>query len=86
MTNLETKCAWDAHSEYFEYYAFECPENWLELCKGYFTHEHGKEECNKIDWKYIKEQLRVDIEWCLNEQGIEIPAADPAYRAFFELD
>ena len=41
-----------------------------ELCKGYFTHEHGKEECDKLDWKYIKEQLRVDIEWCLNEQGL----------------
>ena len=37
MVNLETKCAWDAHQEYFEYYAFECPEDWLELSKEYFT-------------------------------------------------
>jgi len=34
MVNLETKCAWDAHQEYFEYYAFECPEDWLELSKN----------------------------------------------------
>ena len=45
--NIETKTAWDCHSEYFEYYAFECPENWLDLSKEYFTQEHGAEEIGR---------------------------------------
>lgn len=57
MTNLETKCAWDAYSEYFEYYAAECEDSWLMLSKIIFTEDHGAEECAKIDWKYIEKKL-----------------------------
>jgi len=81
--NLETRCAWQAHDEYFEYYAFECPENWLELSKQYFTEEHGAEECAKIDWSWIKSQLKTTVDFYLQkEHGEEIPSADP-YRAAF---
>ena len=84
--NIETRTAWDCHSEYFEYYAFECPESWLELSKEYFTHEHGPEECAKIDWKFIKEQLTTTLEYCLNEQGLDIKSADPYRAAFYRED
>jgi carbonic anhydrase len=86
MSNFETKLAWDCHAEYFEYYAFECPESWLELSKEYFTQEHGKEECSKIDWDYIKSQLKTSIDWFLADSGEEIYAADPAYRSFYNLE
>lgn len=85
--NLETRCAWAAHDEYFEYYAFECPENWLELSKRYFTEEHGAEECAKIDWTWIKSQLKTTLDYYLKiEHGEEIPPADPYYRAFYGYD
>lgn len=85
MVNLETKCAWDAHQEYFEYYAFECPEDWLELSKEYFTHEHGEDECSLIDWDYIKKQLKTSIDFALeNDRQDLIPSADPYRAAFYD--
>ena len=85
--NLETKCAWDAHQEYFEYYAFECPENWLSLSKDYFTEHHGAEECAKIDWDYIKARLRITIDYALlNDREDLIPSADPYRAAFYRED
>ena len=85
--NLETRCAWAAHDEYFEYYAFECPDQWLELSKEYFTQEHGADECAKIDWDWIKEQLKGTLHYYLKfEYGDEIPPADPYYRAFYGYD
>lgn len=84
--NLETRCAWAAHDEYFEYYAFECPDQWLELSKEYFTQEHGAEECAKIDWTWIKSQLKTTLDYYLEQEGVEIPPADPFYRAFYGYD
>jgi len=57
MVNLETKLAWHCHREYFEYYAIECPDNYLELCKEYFTEQHGSDECSKIDWRFFSDKL-----------------------------
>ncbi len=86
MPNMETKLAWQCHSEYFEYYAYECPEDWLSLSKEYFTQEHGASECAKIDWDYIKSQLKTSLDLFFVEQGEEIPPADPAYRTFYGYD
>jgi hypothetical protein len=86
MTNMETKLAWDCHAEYFEYFALEYPEGWLELSKEYFTHEHGADECALIDWEYIRVKLCAPVAAFLEEEGNEIYAADPAYRAFYNLD
>ena len=85
MINLETRCAWDAHSEYFEYYAYECPNDWLSLSKEYFTQEHGADECAKIDWSWIKGQLRTTLDLD-DDEGDEIYPADPYYRAFYEIE
>ena len=85
MINLETRCAWDAHSEYFEYYAYECPNDWLALSKEYFTQEHGADECAKIDWSWIKGQLRTTLDLD-DDEGDEIYPADPYYRAFYEIE
>ena len=84
--NAETKAAWQCHDEYFEYYAFECPDSWLELSKGFFTHEQGAEECAKIDWTWIKSQLKTTLDFYLEQEGEEIPPADPYYRAFYKYD
>lgn len=84
--NIETRTAWQCHDEYFEYYAFECPDSWLELSKAYFTHEHGAEECAKIDWTWIKAQLKTTLDFYLEQEGEEIPPADPYYRAFYGYD
>ena len=84
--NAETKAAWQCHDEYFEYYAFECPDQWLELSKEYFTQEHGADECAKIDWTWIKAQLKTTLEYYLEIEGEEIPPADPYYRAFYGYD
>lgn len=84
--NVETRTAWQCHDEYFEYYAFECPDQWLELSKEYFTHEHGADECAKIDWTWIKSQLKTTLDFYLQQEGEEIPPADPYYRAFYGYD
>ena len=84
MTNMETKTAWDCHQEYFEYYAFECPDHWLDLSKQFFIEEHGKEECSLIDWDYIKNQLRTSLDYVLANEELEIPSADPYRAAFYD--
>ena len=58
MPNLETLCAWTAYQEYFEYYAAECPDDWIELAKELFTEEQGAEECALIDWTYFLEKVK----------------------------
>lgn len=69
MPNMETRLAWDCHAEYFEYYALECPDSWLDLSKQYFIEEHGQEECSKIDWFWIGEQVQVTIDYLQNQYG-----------------
>jgi len=85
MTNMETKLACDCHAEYFEYFALEYPEAWLELSKEYFTHEHGTDECALIDWEYIRTKLGAPVRAFIEEDGNEIYAADPAYLSLIHI-
>ncbi len=54
MTTLETRCVLAAYEEEFNYYAYECLNNWLAVAIEFFTEEHGAEECGKVDWRYVK--------------------------------
>lgn len=67
MPNFETHLAWECHAEFFEYYAAECPADWLKLSKEYFTEEHGAVECEKIDWVFISDKLSPVIAYSMEE-------------------
>ena len=85
MINQETQNAWNTHGEWFEYYAYEYPNEWLSLCMAYFTNEHSADECAKIDWSWIKGQLRTQLDLD-DDDGDDIYPADPYYRAFYEIE